>query len=51
VAALVVVEDHNQFHSMMIDAFDVDDIERVQFPILVLKVHVNQVSDDYQVEL
>jgi hypothetical protein len=34
----------------MIDAFDVDNIEHVLFLVLVLEVHVNQVSDDYLVE-
>jgi len=51
VVVVVVVEYHNQFHNMMIDAFDVDDIVHVQFPTLVLEFHVNRESDDYRVEL
>jgi hypothetical protein len=51
VVVVVVVEYHNQFHNMMIDAFDVDDIVHVQFPTFVLEVHVNRESDDYRVEL
>jgi hypothetical protein len=53
-AVVVVVMDHhnhNHIHNILMETFDVDDIEHVQFLLHVLVVHVNRVLDDDQVEL